>query len=374
MKTFLFIGYQNMIGLKIDNLTFFAYIYYKSKLKMTAFQQKSGFNFLLLTCLIFSSLVLFSQQKPILLTESTFVVKNRSSERFYFGLAAGDKLNFSIDVSSSIKNISFQEYNGNIIFELSNTDSISNHSLEIEHDGIYYFSFEQSGFLAGKRTCSLKANRVPKNRETEKFNTTVYWETKIDTIRYTETEKYLARVDTLVSQIVNQTLEVPSKGVLNSANIMFNLPDSVDTWSYFVASGKDAGKTFLLAEQKFSENSTLVKKHGLMAGIAMNGVASFSANSKCTEFDYGFVYKKFDEHISIVDSANALMALKKTCMDFSKIQHLKRNPTHILLRNNSKKKLKVHVRITAVEYKKTWATREIPKIKIETREIPYLKK
>lgn len=315
----------------------------------------------------------FSQVKPILLTESSFSVKNRSSEYFYFGLKAGDKIEFTINMYSTITNVSFQEHHGSSLFEVANPDTIRNHTIEIEHDGIYYFTFHQSGFLTGKAHCELNAYRIPSNAANVNFNSTVYWEEIIDTVHYKENETYLKQIDTIVTQIVNQSVDVAKKGEFKSTNIMFNLPDSCSSWSYYISSGKAAAHNFDLAEKEFAQNSSIVKKYGLMAGIAINGIASFSPNPKCNEFEYGFVYKKFEEHEMIIDSANALIGLKNTCLDFARIRNLKKNPTHILLRNNSNKKNSIHVKITAVEFKKIWATREVEKFRIETTSIPYLK-
>lgn len=315
----------------------------------------------------------FAQVKPILLTESSFVVKNRNSENFYFGLKAGDILTFSIEISSSIRQVSVEEYNGGTLFELSNPDSISNHSITIEHDGIYFISFFNSGFLAGKRHCFLKAFRTPSNVENVKFNTTVYWEERQDTIKYMVTENYLKGIDTLIMPIVNESVHLSKKGLSKSANIMFTLPDSCSNWSYFVSSDKRALELFSEAESKFAINSSVVRKYGLMAGIAINGVASFTPNAKCKSFEYGFVFKKMDEHVPIQDSVNGLASLKLTCLDFGRVRNLKRNPNYLVIRNTSNKSSTVHVRITAVMFKEIWDQRQIEKTEIKTSWIPYLK-
>lgn len=317
------------------------------------------------------STLLFGQKK-VSLTEASFVVKNRNSERFYFGLAAGDKIEFNI-TTTSIKRISFEEYKGGSLFELSNPDSIINHTLEIEHDGIYYFSFEQSGFLAGKSYCSLNATRTPNSKEKEKFNTTVYWKTQIDSIKYIETEKYINRIDTIVTNIVDQYTILKHKASVDYTSIMFNLPENSTSWSYLIMTGKEAQNVFMTTEKKFSNNSTFIKKYGLMAGIALNGIASFPSNPKCREVKYCFIKKLSVDSEVIIDSLNSIEATTKTCLDFGKVVNINKKPTHIFIQNLSKKTVPIYVRITSLEIIERWSTREIEKFRIEAKDIPYLK-
>lgn len=325
----------------------------------------------LFICVVFPIFIL-GQVKPVNLIESSFIVRNRSSEHFYFGLAAGDRLTFKI-TTSSLKQIRFEEYNynGGPLFELSNPDSIINHTIEIEHDGIYYFSFEQSGFLAGRSFCSLTATRIPVSKETEKFNSTVYWKSQTDTIKYKETEKYIEKVDTIVTHIVNQSIEL--KGKANSSSVLFFLPDNSTSWSYFIATGKDAEKVFTDAEKQFTTSSPIIKKHGLMAGIAINGIASFAINPKCREVKYIFTYDNDIVKNETIDSLNSISDFKITYLDFKKVNDSIRKPTRLFIQNNSKKKINVFIRITSVEIIDRWAIREIDKIRIETKDVPYLK-
>lgn len=310
--------------------------------------------------------------KPITLTESSFVVRNRSSERFYFGLSAGDQLTFKI-TTSSLTRFSFEEYKGAPLMEISNPDSIFNHTITIEHEGIYFFSFEQSGFLAGRSFCSLNVTRTPVSRETEKFNSTVYWKSQTDTIRYKESEKYIERVDTMVTSIVNQYIELKGNPKVNSSNITFFLPENNSSWSYFITTGKEAEKVFADAEKQFATTSSIVKKYGIMAGIAINGIASFATNPKCKEVKYCFSYDNNITKSETIDTLNSISGFKITCLDFKKVNDTIRKPTHLFVQNCSRKKLNVLIRITSVELIERWATREIDKIRIETKDVPYLK-
>ena len=55
-----------------------------------------------------------------------------------------------------------------------------------------------------KRICKLKIDRIPASEETIKFNTTVKWETKLDTsyIKMGQVKKLLSIDTTVVSVII----------------------------------------------------------------------------------------------------------------------------------------------------------------------------
>lgn len=331
-----------------------------------------SFSYLIVLISLPLSFSLLGQTKLIKLTESSFVVRNRSSERFYFGLSAGDQLTFKI-TTSSLTRFSFEEYKGASLVQISNPDSVINHTLTIEHEGIYFFTFEQSGFLAGRSFCSLNVTRTPASKETEKFNSTVYWKSQTDTIKYKESEKYIERVDTIITSVVNQYIELKGNPKANSSNISFFLPENYSSWSYFIATGKDAEKVYGEAEKQFEATSSIVKKYGLMAGIAINGIASFATNPMCKEVKYRFSSDNNINKSETIDTINSLSDFKSTCLDFKKVNDSIKRPTHLFVQNCSRKKLKVLIRITSVELIERWATREIDKIRIETKDVPYLK-
>lgn len=321
-----------------------------------------------------NSFLSWQQESPILLTEAEFVVKNRSSETFYFGLAKGDVLQFTTDISSSIYGITVGEYKAERVFEVRYADSIGNHRINIDHDGIYYIRFSQSGFLAGKRYCSLKAFRIPQSATTRSFNSTVYWRTLSDTIRYTEDERNLIRIDTVVSDIASEiiTLKKPGKKNLNNGYLKFNLPDSCSNWSYFIATGKTTDAIFKQKEHKLADTDPLVRRYGLMGAIAIANSASFPSESDCAPVMSVFFYPVYGKNEIFRDSVNQFYGEFNSCLEFGKVKRGSHVPNTIALRNESKKAVNVLVKITAVYFHEIWGIRQVEKIRVETRQEPYL--
>ncbi|NVO02605.1 MAG: hypothetical protein HXX09_07850 [Bacteroidetes bacterium] len=316
-----------------------------------------------------------AQIKPIELVETTFTVRNSSSETYYFGLAEGDKITFTAGVTggSSIKEIEFLEYPNSALFGQNNVTLIENKTIEITHSGIYYFKFRQSGFLAGRRSCQLKASRLPANETTVDFNSVVYWESKTDSVFYYEDEKYLKRCDTIVTDVINQPITLKRKGKTDKVAIMFSLPENTQAWSYWIGSGKEANTSFNNGEKQMATNFPFVKKYGLMTGIALNFPVAFVSPMNCIPVSYTFFSGQEEQQSFMNGVINPSMIKKSSCFNFESRADTLKGVQYIGIFNESKKKLDVTIRITAVNINQIWATRSVRKFKLETTSIPYLK-
>jgi len=328
---------------------------------------------------LFSSMAFFActawaQQKPVLLTESTFTVRNSSSEEFYYGFAEGDQITFSVSVSdNTIKGVDFYEYPSSTIFSQSNVGNIDNKTININHNGIYYFSFHQSGFLAGKRTCTLKATRLAANAKTAGFNTTVYWESKTDTVWYNEDEKYLINIDTLITQVADQAVTLKKKGKTDRSMIMFSLPEKLDCWSIWIGTGKDATTNFANSEKQLAITHPYVKKYGLMTALALTGSASFVSEPGCKQVSYWFLTNQKDQQKFNTDSVKFLADKKMACLDYASRKDTLKGINYIGVYNENKKSMEVFVKVASVRIVENWGTRSVRKFRIETKQIPYLK-
>ncbi|MCU0439586.1 MAG: hypothetical protein MUC49_16970 [Raineya sp.] len=319
-----------------------------------------------------STSTIYSQKiKPITLTDSEIIIRNGSSESIYFGLAAGDKIKFEMDCSKRMKDFEFREYPSTTIHRIAYLDTNTINTIEIEHDGIYYFYIHHAGFLASKRNCHLKVIRTPQNAQTAKFNTNVYWKTQIDTVWYIEKEKYLAQKDTIVTSIINQTLQLgKGKSKDNKKVLSFSLPDSCTKWSYWISTEKDAEKNFSQSEKNLSPN---LRKHGLMASVALNGNLSFISSSNCQEI---LLYSLDNSSLSTFNSnaVDTLKSYKSICFDFASNTKKEQEKVYFLgFYNKNKKKVNLSVKIVSVFIKETWAWKDVKKYKIEATEVPYLK-
>ena len=330
-------------------------------------------TFLSLT-VFFYAYTLIAQPKPVPLIESNFTVRNSNSEDYYFGLAEGDQITFSIDVTdNTIKNVEFNEYPNTTMFSQGNVGTIENKTLNITHKGIYYFHFHQSGFLAGRRNCTLKATRLPASEKTVNFNTTVYWKEIIDTVWYNEEEKYLISVDTLVTPIANQSIKLKRRGKTDRSMIMFTLPEKLDYWSVWIGTGKDAQTNFNNTETQMAANFPYIKKYGLMTALALNGSASFVTPQGCLPVSYWLLSTPKEQQKFNSDSIRFIADKKMACLDYSRRSDTLKGINYLGIYNENRKKMDVFVKIASVRIVENWGARNIRKFKLETKQVPYLK-
>ena len=315
-----------------------------------------------------------AQQKPVQLIESDFTIKNSNSEEFYFGLAEGDKISFSVNIENApIKDVSFYEYPNTVIYSENNVSKIDNKEISITHAGIYYFQFHQSGFLAGKRNCFLKATRLAANEKTAKFNTTVYWESKTDTVWYNEDEKYLVSTDTFVTRIADQAIRLKKKGKDGGSTIVFTLPEKTDIPSIGIATGKDAPANFVNTEKQSAMAFPYVKKYGLMSAVAFNGNISYVVPSGCLPVSYWFLPSEEDQQKFNKDSIKFIPDKKMTCLNYERRTDNVKGKNYIGVLNENSKNLDVFIKIASIQIVENWGTHSVRKFRIETKQIPYLK-
>lgn len=314
-------------------------------------------------------------QRPDTLTDVSIKIRNNSSEYFYYGLAEGDRIEFDLSVedSASLKGISFSEYEGETIFEEHNPASIRGKKINIRHEGIFYFELWQSGFLAGKRYCSFNVRRYPASEASRKFNTTVYWRTEIDTVWYTEEERYLERIDTLSSSVVMQHVELGKKVKNNRAVIHFNIPDSSDSWGYFIAVDRLGDMLYNGLSEEMEQSNPIVRQHGLMTYIALGGKVTHTSTPNSPQVMYDFTENPEAAEEFLIDYSNMESSLIPSSLAIDNASDSTYKPISLLLLNNSREKIVVFIYITAVDITAVYATRSIRKFRVEERHIPYLK-
>lgn len=314
-----------------------------------------------------------AQQPSVPLIESSFTVKNNRSETYYFGLAEGDVLNFSVDVTdAAIREVEFGAYPSTVIFSQNYVGNIEDKSISIPHTGVYYIRFYQSGFLAGRRHCKLKAGRIPLNAESAGFNSTVYWREKSDTVWYYEDEKYITHTDTIVTVAADQKVLLKRRGVSRTGLVLFSLPETYDYMALWIGTGKKANEQFKQAEEQMALNNPHVKKYGLMTDLALRGSASFVVPGGCLPVAYWLLEDKNDIEKFTTGTLPDKMGRKTTCLDFERRCEPLNGVCGIALYNGNKRKLEVNVKITTVKLVDHWGTRKIRKYRLETIQEPYL--
>ncbi len=329
-------------------------------------------------CFVIISLVAACQmkaQKPIILTDTYMKIRNGSNEMFWCGLAAGDRIVFDLEVSDSLclKGISFSEYEGNEIYNESDPCRITQKSIDIHHQGIYYFELWQSGFLAGKRFAEFKVVRYPGSAATQNFNSTVFWRTETDTVWYEETETMLERIDTIESMLVMEVVELGKKKKDNRAVISFNVPDSANGWAYYICTGNGGDMKFNLLTEQLEGKEPVVAKYGLLTWYMLGGNVPYTIKADMPLVQASFAYSKSDKDNFIAHAQEEEYG-PLISMEFGRGADSAQAPQYLMLLNPGKKKTHVWVYISSVQIKEVYVTRVLRKYSIVQKEIPYLHK
>lgn len=313
-------------------------------------------------------------QKPVVLADMEFRIRNSSSEMLWFGLAAGDKIEFELSVydSASLRSFTFAEYQGGDIYKEISPSKIEKKTVEIAHQGIYYFDLYQAGFLAGKRFGHIKVLRYPASDVTKDFNTTVYWKTVPDTAWYTENDTVLERIDTIVTMIAMQHVELGKKAKDNRAVIHFNIPDSTACWGWFIATGSDGDMIYNGMTEDLSIANPVVRNQGLIGYIALGGKIGIIEKPGSPWIKVGLTSsrKTADEFLLdgiVCDSLMSRITVAGNCFCDSTS-----NTYSLMLLNETRKKTMAMIYIAAVKTKDIYTIRSIKKFDIIEKQVPYL--
>lgn len=219
-------------------------------------------------------------QTPVDVTDQTIKIPPQGEESLFFGFAAGDRLIFNFQEANGkeLREVEIIEYPSNTKFSDYKTDRIQNKTVQVEREGVYQFRFLNSHLLRS-RICKIRIQRIPESAATAKFNTTVSWVTKQDTVWNTYTQDVIVRYDTtyeiqpertLVSEtlheemVLNKSQRVHSLASGNNTRtaLTFSLPRNhnnshttkqVVSWAYWVGVGQEANDAWKQNSSKVAE-------------------------------------------------------------------------------------------------------------------------
>jgi hypothetical protein len=320
-------------------------------------------------------------QTPIDITENTLKISPSSEEVFFYGLREGDQLIFN-----------FEELNGKVLKELDikllpaksifmeyKTNKIENKNLNIAETGIYQFRFANANIISG-RICKFKIQRIPSDENSKKFNTTVYDRTVYDTTYTYEQEKYILKSDTIISEILNQTAKVHSSLNMNGnkTTTSFTLPKNTVTWSYYIGVDQEGQKSYEDATKELISKTSLnilkvIKSNPLIA-LALGITPYLSQIQRGEDVDYALVD---------VESANSFTFGRPTSSykngkiinEFSKMSVVegRSNLAFCFSNDNAITPVSVMVKVIAVQANTIYATRQVKKMMITSKQEKYLK-
>ncbi|HTE25540.1 hypothetical protein [Flavitalea sp.] len=207
--------------------------------------------------------------KLIDVTDQTIRLGGGKKEELMFGFAAGDKIifNFLEENGKDVKEIEIIEYPTLSRFSDYKTASVKNKEIIVSQQGVFIFRLKNSSLA--KRICKLKIQRVPASAATERFNSSVSWINKQDTVwqSYTtdvvigydtsyiaRTKRVLVRSEVEEQLISDEIQKINSQQKIeNRTSVVVSLPINnrtlykttrVVSWAYWVGVGPEATRAW----------------------------------------------------------------------------------------------------------------------------------
>jgi hypothetical protein len=333
-----------------------------------------------ITCFI--SALLFSidaiSQQPILVAESSVKVGIKGEEFVFFGFAAGDQLIFSFEEANGkdMKEVEILEMPANSRFIEYKTSKLENKTITIPRTSIYKFRFANSALLP--RVCKYKIQRIPGSAATQNFNSTVYVDTYYDTTYTTETENYIDRSDTVISNFQERVVKVnpPTAPGSSKSNFNFTLPENTVAWSYYISTTPTGKQVYQDALKKLGETAvrevTKFPSYGPLAALAME------SESQIVKLDTGLAINYWiiePEYVQLFTNGEQFRFIKKGrgSNDFSKMDPRDRAFYFCLHNDNKTIQVPVTVKITAILVNEKFETRQVQKMQVTPRRGMHLR-
>ncbi|HEX7904197.1 MAG TPA: hypothetical protein VF487_09980 [Chitinophagaceae bacterium] len=316
-------------------------------------------------------------QKIVDVIESTLKVGLMGEEIFYYGFAAGDQLVFHFEEvnGKEMKEIEIVEMPSTTRFMDYKSKKIENKTIAVPKTGIYKFRFTNAAL--GIRMCKYKIQRIPANSATQNFNTTVYYRMTNDTTYTTEEEDFLAKTDTVIINLNEQSLKVGSvaDAAGNKASFTFTLPEKTIAWSYYISTGEGGEQIYKEAMQQVSAAGgpavAKYKNYTPLAAVAMNAPSYLTKLQTGDDIDYWIVEGE-NADLFMNKAPFRFMKKGKVFNAYGRMEYRKGGLYFCFANDNPGSSVNLTVKITAIQVNDALAKRPIQRIVTTPRKEMYL--
>ena len=346
------------------------YLFANKKLRM-----KSVFIFIL-------SMLCYGNSKAqvtIKIGEYTTRINAKDEVTYSYPFKEGDELILELEVlnGKEVRLVEFGRVGVSRIYTDYRVKKIENKRITIQKSGSHQLRIKNTS--TGKRVCNVKILRILKNEEISLHDPNVLWRTYFDTTYYTVQEKYLIRSDTQISNITDQISKVHSKGNTNGNKLTFNfsLPPNTIAWSYYIGVDQEGEKAFQNAVANLSKAVTPViskiPNYGPLAALALGGASFLTVLNTGEDINY-YIVSPGNETKFIKKQDFKYIKKGSVINDFSRMLAPLKGSYHVCLQNdNTLKSVSVTVKIVAITVNQDWGERSITKMKVNSRQEPYMK-
>lgn len=323
-----------------------------------------------------------SAQSTIDVMESTIKVGALSEEVFYFGFAEGDQLIFSFQEvnKKELKELEITEWPVSSRFAEFKINKIENKKIEVPRTAIYKFRLSNTAITG--RICRVHIQRIPASVSTATFNTNVYWRVLNDTTYTPAIEKYLVRIDTTITPVVDQVAKVSSQNAINgNSNVVLvdvDLPEGTTAWSYYIGVGDEGKQAFEEATETFTANAAKqvvgIPGYGVMAALAISGINFFVKVQGRNNVKYWIIPDWNNAQLFQLKQGFQAYKLGDVINDASRMSYPVEGKVFFgLMNDNLVEPIEVVVKVTAVKVVEYWSERTVNKMAVTQRTEPFLK-
>lgn len=320
-------------------------------------------------------------QTPIDVADNTLKVGGLGEEVFYYGFAEGDQLIFNFEEinGKELKEVEIIELPSSSKFMDYKTKKIENKTINITKTGIYKFRFSNSA-ISG-RVCKFRIQRIPVNDESKNFNTSVYWKTVYDTTYTTVQEKYLIKKEYKPISIVptteyfiNSGSNATLKGGKSRITFPFTLPKNTQE-CYYVFSASREKSDIDKAKGSFNlvgQLSTLIDQTGAL-NFGVDMLTKPPGGNVCDVYLLDF------ENSRLFEAKEAYRYMTSGTRENIKSGIVKMTggsgqTYYIGIKNpDSMYGIQVAIEIVAIVLEEEWGTKDVQKMNVSSRQVPYLK-
>lgn len=316
----------------------------------------------------------------------TLRVSGLSYETKYYGFAAGDQIDISLDVQrgKELKEIEVFRYPDHTLFQDYEAKE-SKHTFTVTETGIYGIKLYNANVL--KRVCKLNIMRKSAHDSLDNFNTQVLWRTEVDTTFYTVSEKYLA-----TENYATKSIQAPQHFYINSGSnsiliggksritIPVNIPPGTIEWYYTFSADRNEEQS-----KKATSRLNLVKDLSYAldqtgtVGFALSLLSSPPGGDICDVYLLNYENSRlFEQKVDISGGTyyhyknGSRMNLKSGVV---KVTEPLKGTYYIGLKNPSNAHgIHVNLEVAAVVYEQVWDVRDVTKFSVDEWQVPYLDK
>lgn len=326
--------------------------------------------------LLFCTAMCFGQK--ITVAELQLRINPAAAEELLYGFADGDKILLTVEEANgnTIDEVTVLEYPETYKYKGYDVKKEKNHEFIVTNKSVYKFRFANAAKEV--RLCNVKIQRIPANKQSENFNTSVKWVTVQDTVWNSLTKDVVAGYDTLNVQkvrriaafekkyeevVMDKSQRVEAKTTLGETKVgvSFTLPvnfvskdetKKVVAWAYWVGVGEESNE-FWKQNRKMivgAVNSAASYFTTPLGGIAAGALTNLMMPSNGEDVEYALVNEQNnkllfqDKPYKSFDAGKGIAAYKR----FTDANMLQGKFFMILTNDNYVQAIDVNVKVSAI--------------------------